>query len=49
MASIEMSAKEKSNLFYTSEAYQRILDYHVSEILITTIVFGIILFVRYHH
>jgi hypothetical protein len=47
-ATPERSAKEKSNLFYTSEGYQRILDYRVSEILLTTIIFGVILFVRLH-
>jgi hypothetical protein len=48
MATPEPSAKEKSNLFYTSEGYQRILDYRVSEIILTTIIFGVILFVRLH-
>ncbi len=45
----ETSVRNDSNLHYTSESYQRILDYHVSEILLTTIVFGIILLVRLHH
>ncbi len=48
-ASRELSGKEKSGLHYTSESYQKILDYHVSEILLTTIVFGIILLLRLHH
>ena len=45
----ESSIQEESNLHYTSESYQKILDYHVSEILLTTIVFGIILLLRFHH
>jgi hypothetical protein len=40
---------EESEFRYTSESYQKILDYHVSEILLTTIVFGIILLLRFHH
>jgi len=46
---VERSGKETSGLHYTSESYQKILDYHVSEILLTTIVFGIILLLRFHH
>ena len=45
----ESSIQEESDLHYTSESYQKILDYHVSEILLTTIVFGIILLFRLHH
>ncbi len=45
----ELSAKEKSQLHYTSESYQKILDYHVSEIILTTIIFGVILLIRLHH
>ena len=45
----ERSGKESSGLHYTSESYQKILDYHVSEILLTTIVFGIIMLLRFHH
>jgi len=43
------SSRKDPSLHYTSESYQKILDYHVSEILLTTIVFGIILLVRLHH
>jgi hypothetical protein len=45
----ETLVREESKLHYTSESYQKILDYHVSEILLTTIVFGIILLLRFHH
>jgi hypothetical protein len=48
-ATFERSATEESNLFYTSAAYHRILDYRIPEILLTTIVFGVILFIRLHH
>jgi hypothetical protein len=45
----ETLVREESELHYTSEVYQKILDYHVSEILLTTLVFGIILLLRFHH
>lgn len=34
---------------YTSDSYQKVLDYHISEILLTTIIFGIIVLIRLHH
>jgi hypothetical protein len=34
---------------YTSDSYQKILDYHVVEILLTTVVFGVIVLLRLHH
>jgi hypothetical protein len=34
---------------HTSDPYQKILDYHVGEILLTTIIFGVILLLRLHH
>ncbi len=49
VAATELRGKEKSGLHYTSESYQKILDYHVSEILLTTIVFGVILLIRLYH
>jgi hypothetical protein len=42
------SGQEKNQIHYTSDSYQKILDYHVSEILLTTIIFGIILLLRFH-
>lgn len=44
----EPSSLEESNFHYTSDVYQKILDYHVSDILLTTIIFGIILLLRFH-
>jgi hypothetical protein len=48
---VEPSGLEESNFHYTSDVYQKILDYHVGDILLTTIIFGIILFIRFrlHH
>jgi hypothetical protein len=45
----EASIQEESQFRYTSSSYQKILDYHVSEILITTIIIGIVLLIRIHH
>jgi hypothetical protein len=47
--STETSSPEKARLRYTSDSYQKILDYHVGEILLTTIIFGVILLFRMHH
>jgi hypothetical protein len=47
--SAEASSPEKARLSYTSDSYQKILDYHVGEILLTTIIFGVILLFRMHH
>lgn len=41
--------QEESTFRYTSDSYQKILDYHVGEILLTTIIFGVILLLRFHH
>jgi hypothetical protein len=42
------SGQEDSHLSYTSDSYQKILDYHVVEIFLTTVVFGIIVLLRLH-
>jgi hypothetical protein len=39
---------EESSFHCTSDVYQKILDYHVGDILLTTIIFGIILLLRFH-
>ena len=44
----EASNQEESNLFYTSASYQKILDYHVVEILLTTVVFGVVILLHLH-
>jgi hypothetical protein len=44
----EASAHEELNLSYTSDSYQKILDYRVVEILLTTAFFGVIVLLRFH-
>ena len=43
------SSQEEPDTRYTSTSYQKILDYHVSEILLTTIILGVVLLLRLHH
>jgi hypothetical protein len=45
----ETPGQEEPTLPYTSSSYQKILDYHVSEILLTTIILGVVLLLRLHH
>jgi hypothetical protein len=45
----EVSGQEDRQPRYTSNSYQKILDYHVSEILLTTIIIGVVLLLRLHH
>jgi hypothetical protein len=45
---IEELNQDETRFRYTSESYQKILDYHVGEILLTTIIFGVILLIRLH-
>jgi hypothetical protein len=47
--STEVAFQERTHLHYTSDSYQKILDYHVGEILLTTIIFGAIILFRMHH
>ena len=44
----EASFQEELNVSYTSDSYQKILDYHVVEIFLTTVVFGVIVLLRLH-
>jgi hypothetical protein len=44
----EAPTQQETNLRYTSDSYQKILDYHVGEILLTTIIFGVIVLLRLH-
>ena len=44
----EAAVHEESYISYTSDSYQKILDYHVAEILLSTVVFGVILLLRLH-
>lgn len=45
----ETLGQEEPTLRYTSSSYQKILDYHVSEIVLTTIILGVVLLLRLHH
>ena len=44
----EASNLEIPILRYTSDSYQKILDYHVAEILLTTIILAVVLLLRLH-
>ena len=48
IVSPEVQVREENHPRYASSSYQKILDYHVSEILITTIIIGTILLLRLH-
>ena len=49
MATRETPGQEEPILRYTSNSYQKILDFHVSEILLTTIILGVVLLLHLHH
>jgi len=40
---------KKLEALYPSDSYQKILDYHVVEILLSTIVVAVIVLLRLHH
>jgi hypothetical protein len=44
----ETSAPEKSPALYPSTMYQKVLDYHIAEILLSTIVLAVIALLRMH-
>ena len=41
--------REENHDRYTSDTYQKVLDYHVAEILLSTIVLAVIALLRLHH
>jgi hypothetical protein len=45
---LETHVQEETNISYTSDSYQKILDYHLVEIFLTTVVFGVIVLLRLH-
>lgn len=47
-ATRETQDQEAPTLRYTSTSYQKILDFHVSEILLTTIILGVALLLHLH-
>ena len=42
-------ATEDKRYRYTTDTYQKVLDYHVAEILLSTIVLAVIALLRLHH
>ena len=44
----ETPGQENFHISYTSDSYQKILDYHVVEIFLTTVVFAAIILFRLH-
>ncbi len=49
LRSIDKVASEDNQYRYTSDTYQKVLDYHVAEILLSTIVLAVIALLRLHH
>jgi hypothetical protein len=45
----DQAATEDNHYRYTSDTYQKVLDYHVAEILLSTIVLAVITLLRLHH
>jgi len=43
------AGREEVNISPISDSYQKVLDYHIAEIFLTTIVFGVIVLLRLHH
>jgi hypothetical protein len=42
------TVEEKPGISYISDSYQKVLDYHIAEIFLTTVVFGVIVLLRLH-
>jgi len=49
LRAIDKPAAEDNRYRYTSDTYQKVLDYHVAEILLSTIVLAVIALLRLHH
>jgi hypothetical protein len=45
----DKTAHEDRQYRYTSDTYQKVLDYHVAEILLSTIALAVITILRLHH
>jgi hypothetical protein len=43
------AGQEETRNSSISDSYQKVLDYHIAEIFLTTIVFGVIILLRLHH
>jgi len=44
----EVSSPEDSKSLYPSTSYQKVLDYHIAEILLSTIALAVIVLIRLH-
>jgi hypothetical protein len=49
LRSVDQATAEDNCYRYTSDTYQKVLDYHVAEILLSTIVLAVIALLRLHH
>lgn len=49
IAPSEAALREDTRDSYASDTYQKVLDYHVAEILLSTIVLAVIALLRLHH
>ena len=45
----ESVGQEETRISSISDSYQKILDYHIAEIFLTTVAFGVIVLLRLHH
>jgi hypothetical protein len=44
----QATGEERPRTSYISDSYQKVLDYHLAEIFLTTVVFGVIILLRLH-
>jgi hypothetical protein len=44
----QATGEERPRISYISDSYQKVLDYHLAEIFLTTVVFGVIILLRLH-
>ena len=49
LRSVDQRTDDDNCYQYTSDGYQKVLDYHVAEILLSTIVLAVIALLRLHH
>ena len=45
----QATGEERPRISYISDSYQKVLDYHIAEIFLTTVVFGVIILLRLRH
>ena len=49
LIAVPTAGQEELRSSSISDSYQKVLDYHIAEIFLTTIVFGVIILLRLHH